>query len=99
MAVEVELKAWVDDPERIRDRLLTVGTPHRRYLKEDEYFGYGETPERARYRLRRDGDAWICTFKEKRIHDGIEENRETEFTVSDGDAFRHMLESLGLRRI
>lgn len=99
MAVEVELKAHVDNPDTLRARLRREGTPRRSYLKLDEYYGPGSSLETARYRLRHDGDQFICTFKEKRIHAGIEENRETEFTVSDGVAFRMLLQSLGLRQV
>lgn len=96
MAVEVELKAHVADPEGLRSRLESLGTLRRSYLKRDDYFGPGDTLESARYRLRHDGDQYICTFKDKRIHDNIEENRETEFTISDPGAFRRFMESLGL---
>jgi len=99
MAVEVELKAWVDNPDTLRERLRQLGTPHRSYIKEDRYFGVGTAPEDARYRLRFDDNRWTCTFKKKEIRDGIEENRETEFDVSDGDAFEAFLASLGLRCI
>ncbi|MFW5693703.1 MAG: class IV adenylate cyclase [Alkalispirochaeta sp.] len=99
MAVEVELKAWVQNPAHIRERLQQLGTPHRRYIKEDRYFGFGSTPEDARYRLRVDDTRWTCTFKQKTIRDGIEENHETEFDVSDGPAFEAFLASLGLRCI
>jgi predicted adenylyl cyclase CyaB len=97
MGVEVELKAWISDPEVIRERLRHLGTNGRSFVKEDRYFGTGDAPEGARYRIRRDGEAWICTVKDKRIVAGIEENREIEFTVSDGDAFEAMLTTLGLR--
>lgn len=99
MAVEVELKAWVKHPDELRERLRQLGTPHRRYIKEDRYFGTGATPEDARYRLRFDDNRWTCTFKKKEIHDGIEENHETEFDVSDGEAFEFFLASLGLHCI
>lgn len=99
MAVEVELKAWVKDPDEMRERLRQLGTPYRRYVKEDRYFGTGSTPEYARYRLRFDDNRWICTFKRKEIYDGIEENHETEFEVSDGEAFELFLASLGLHCI
>ncbi len=99
MAVEVELKAWVQTPDHLRDRLRQLGTPHRTYVKEDRYFGVGSVPEDARYRLRFDDNRWTCTFKQKEIREGIEENRETEFDVSDGDAFEAFLASLGLRCI
>ncbi|MEX2442671.1 MAG: class IV adenylate cyclase [Alkalispirochaeta sp.] len=99
MAVEVELKAWVQNPDEMRERLRQLGTPHRRYVKEDRYFGVGTTPEDARYRLRFDDNRWTCTFKQKEIRDGIEENHETEFDVSDGEAFESFLVSLGLRCI
>jgi adenylate cyclase class 2 len=97
MGVEVELKAWISDPEAIRGRLRRLGTERRSYIKEDRYFGTGDAPEGARYRIRRDGESWICTVKDKRIAEDIEENREIEFTVSDGDAFEAMLLTLGLR--
>ncbi|MFO8042415.1 MAG: class IV adenylate cyclase [Alkalispirochaeta sp.] len=99
MAVEVELKAWVTNPDELRERLRQLGTPQRRYVKEDRYFGTGSTPEDARYRLRFDDNRWTCTFKKKEIHDGIEENHETEFDVSDADAFEYFLASLGLQCI
>jgi predicted adenylyl cyclase CyaB len=99
MAVEVELKAWVADPEEMRVRLRQLGTPYRKYVKEDRYFGAGTAPEDARYRLRFDDNRWTCTFKTKEIRDGIEENHETEFDVSDGEAFESFLVSLGLRCI
>ena len=96
MGVEVELKAQVVDTETLRERLEHLGSFSRRYRKEDWYFGFGDDPESARYRLRRDGERWLCTFKQKKILDGIEENRETEFSVSDGEAFRLFLYSMGL---
>ncbi len=97
MGVEVELKARIADTEALRERLAELGSFIRRYHKEDWYFGFGDDPEEARYRLRRDDERWLCTFKQKKILDGIEENRETEFSVSDGEAFRLFLYSLGLR--
>lgn len=99
MGIEVELKAWVDDHRSLLEQLQRLGAPRRSYTKEDWYFGPSADLESARYRLRRDGDAWIATFKDKRIYDGIEENTETEFTVSDGAAYRRLLHSLGLKAV
>ncbi len=49
------------------------------------------------FRLRREGGANVCTFKEKTIRRGVEVNREHEFTVSDGDAFEELVLRSGCR--
>lgn len=93
------MKARVTDPDPILSRLNAIGVPRRRYVKEDQYYGPSDSLDGARYRIRRDDDQRIVTVKEKSIHDGIEENREIEFTVSDADAMERVFRSLGLRRV
>ena len=95
MGVEVEIKAHVDDYEALTARLREFGTFQRQYVKEDYYFSRSPTPKGARFRLRRDDEAWICTAKQKKLVDGVEQNVEREFAVSDGAAFRHFAEDLG----
>jgi len=95
MGVEVEIKAHVDSPERVIARLEEIGTFRRRYLKEDRYFGRSRDPKRSRFRLRRDGERWVCTYKQKDLVDRVEQNREVEFDVSDGGAFTTLAEELG----
>lgn len=95
MGVEVELKAFVDDPTSLRSRLDKIGAFRRRYRKDDYYFGSLAGSSKSLFRLRRDDGRWIVTFKKKNLFDGIEHNQETEFFVSDGDAFRRLAEELG----
>ncbi len=102
MAIEVELKAWVSDPDALRARLDRRYSFVREYVKEDVYFAGEESARdgRSDVRLRRDGDRSICTFKDKRIEKGVEFNEEHEFDVTDGDAFHELLRRLGcLERI
>ena len=93
MPIEVEIKARIDDPEKIVRTLSERGVFQRRYEKEDRYFGApGST---AQFRLRRDGGRLICTFKEKKVDDRFEVNRECEFGVSDETAFERFAAHLG----
>lgn len=96
MGIEVEVKARLDSVEAFVDRIQGSATFVRSYRKEDRYYAPvagGPT----QFRLRRDGSAWICTFKDKTILDGIERSAETEFTVSDGHAFEALVGRLGYR--
>lgn len=95
MGIEVELKAYIADPDTVRRRLDDLGSFRRRYRKEDWYFGVLPSEGRSLFRLRHDGGNWVCTFKKKTLIDGIEHNQETEFSVSDGIAFRRLSEELG----
>lgn len=97
MSIEVELKAHVVDVAALHARLDAIGTRKRSYTKHDRYYGQTERLAAARVRIRLDGNAAICTYKQKELSDGVEENRETEFTVSDADAFEYVLTQLGLR--
>ncbi|MDA3947651.1 MAG: class IV adenylate cyclase [Spirochaeta sp.] len=95
MGVEVEIKAHVDDYPALTARLREIGTFGREYVKEDYYFSRSPTPKGARFRLRFDDGEWICTAKQKTLVDGVEQNVEREFSVSDGGAFRRFAEDLG----
>lgn len=95
MGIEVELKAHVDDPDGLSRELHRLGSFQRRYDKRDRYFGYPDNPARTLFRLRRDDGAWLCTFKKRRIKNLTEENEETEFEVSDDEAFRRFAGELG----
>jgi adenylate cyclase class 2 len=105
---EIELKARVEDPEAVKRRLFGLGVWGGAYTKEDCYWkadaGNSMLPAsglRVRRESRKlpDGNAasaCTVTFKTKEKRDGIEVNEETEFTVSDGDAFSALLSRLGL---
>jgi len=89
---EIELKAWVDDWEAVEKHLRANCSFVREFRKSDRYFRSRTGPERDTwFRLRMDGGGAIVTFKEKRPRDGIEYNREREFTVDDGEAFLELV--------
>jgi adenylate cyclase class 2 len=108
MAVEIELKARLDDFEPVRERLFTMGEYCRAYIKSDTYWLPGQQaatiPSGVRVRresgVNADGSAFdsiLVTYKTKEISDGIEVNDECEFTVSDAPVFEELLGRLGLR--
>ncbi len=103
MATEVEMKAWIDDPEALHRRLRGGCSEIRSFFKSDTYFvaPVPRAENRAlppqEFRIRNDDGRLICTFKEKEIVDGMETNREVEFTVSDEAAFSELAERIGCR--
>ena len=111
MAVEIELKARLDDFERVRERLFAMGAYCRAHIKSDCYWlpdqaaaGQQSLPSGVRVRRDRgvnaDGAAYgsiLVTYKTKEITDGIEVNDECEFTISDAAPFEALLLRLGLR--
>ena len=106
MAVEVELKAHIDDVERMKARLSAVGSYCRSYRKSDSYW-LSPKAYISGVRVRReqgveaDGTAHesaVVTVKEKTVSGGIEVNDEREFTVSDAALFEELLGNLGMRR-
>ena len=111
MAVEIELKARLDDFEPVRERLFAVGEYDRSYIKSDTYWlpaqggAVASIPSGVRVRRDRGIDAGgaahesiLVTYKTKEISDGIEVNDEREFTVSDAPVFEELLSRLGLRK-
>lgn len=87
---EIECKAWVDDPEGLRKRLHERYTFRTTYLKDDTYYQF---PGRKQtFRVRNQDDGFIVTMKEKSRKDGMEDNLETEFSVSDVDSFVKFIE-------
>lgn len=103
MATEVEMKAWIDDPEALHRHFRDGCSEIRSFFKSDTYF-VAPVPPAGRpglppqeFRIRNDGGKLVCTFKEKEIVDGMETNREVEFTVSDEEAFCELAERVGCR--
>ena len=99
MAIEVELKAWVDEPQALARLLETRFRFAGSYLKEDRYYRIQSDAGKpaVEFRLRREGEGWIVTSKEKAIQDGVEVNREHEFGVSDGDSFDRFARHIGAK--
>lgn len=103
---EIELKAHADD-DAVRTRLSALGAYGGSFQKEDCYWvvpaGREQAGKAVRVRTERrvlpDGGGksdCLVTFKikERRL-DGLEVNRETEFSVSEGAAFTGLLSWLG----
>jgi adenylate cyclase, class 2 len=93
--VEIEIKAAVTAPRELHSRLDRLGTFVRSYRKEDRYYGLSREAPETKFRLRRDGDQWICTRKSKNVRDAVEESVELEFLVSDGALFDQFARDLG----
>ncbi|MDR0629237.1 MAG: class IV adenylate cyclase [Treponema sp.] len=108
MNIEIELKAWVADPETLRNTLSTgLSLVSRAFEKEDTYWyptllTGSFPPSGIRIRKETDTDAqggftrqvWI-NYKTKELREGIEVNHEREFSVSDGPLFEDLLRRLG----
>ena len=96
--IEIELKARLHNPEKVRAKVEGFADYVREFDKMDAYW-HGPEWRFARgtkgFRLRADGEKSIVTFKAKRNEGGIEINRETEFEVSDPDAFTSLVERIG----
>jgi len=101
MAWEVEIKAHVRDVQRIETDLgvrYGQGVP---FDKRDVYYESVTNPGSTAFRLRNDGTGEgtpgpdVVTIKHKGMHDGVEVNNETEFTVDAPDAFHAFALALG----
>ncbi|MDR2079414.1 MAG: class IV adenylate cyclase [Treponema sp.] len=106
MAIEIELKAWVDNPEACKNILSLLAGPPLSFEKADSYWFFRKTADRPppgiRIRRERSGGkeepATRISYKSKEVREGIEVNNEREFTVSDGAAFEEFLARLGFER-
>jgi adenylate cyclase class 2 len=112
MAIEIELKARLDDPEPVKRRLGDLGTYCGSYEKNDIYWAAaeGDVPfpglPRSGVRLRREittgpegraAETALVTYKIREMRDDIEINDEREFTVSSAGTFEDLLGRLGLK--
>jgi predicted adenylyl cyclase CyaB len=109
MMKEIELKAWVDDPERVKNALSGLGSGETAFEKEDTYWKAppgsfpGLPPSGIRIRReteRRDGGESrrvLVTYKTGEIRNKIEVNEEREFGVSGEGPLEELLGLLGLR--
>lgn len=101
MAVEIELKARLEDPEPVKKRLSETGVFLHAYEKDDCYLVSADkalTIRVRRERLLRDDtvtERVLVTYKTKEITDGVEVNDEREFQVSDAEAFEEFLDYTG----
>ena len=98
MTYEVEIKARVRDPNHFEARAAKLGLYLKDSEKEDIYFRpVGETspaPD-TRYRLRRENETAVVTFKQKQVIDGFVVSDEVEFSVDDLQSFFRFTHFIG----
>ena len=64
--MEIEIKAWVDDPPLIEERLREKFGDALPVSKDDVYYETdGRFPGLNTLRLRKSGAKWILTYKDK----------------------------------
>jgi len=102
--LEIELKAWIDDPEQLRQHLKataeSIGVSHKLdlYLCGSEADPLNCDPRRDRIvRIRDLGKECLLTVKHKQIEDGIEVNVESELGVDGAAAAEELLRALGFQ--
>lgn len=98
MPFEVELKARLNDPEAVKIRAAQLGEWIGKTFKEDVYFRRRGDPSRYpadRYRLRREKDTAVVTFKQQVQNGDTEVYDEVEFVVSDAYAFFRFADRFG----
>lgn len=93
--VEIELKAWVTDPEALRKRLVERVGEGVTYDKQDTYYRAPPAAGAFEFRIRRTGNEAVCTRKEKQIESGLEINQEFEFSASSAELLDDLVSRLG----
>lgn len=102
-SLEIEVKFYIDDPEALRKRILSLGAVgkgrffERNFCFENEAGGLKKAG--SLLRLRKDARNTL-TFKEKPPveNDQFKVYRELEVTVGDFDDMKRILEALGFHR-
>ena len=98
--IEVELKAWLDQPAKVTEKITELAKPLEEVTQEDKYYTFSNTKgyQNRRFRLRRIGKKTIVTVKIVSRNDlGIEANFEHEFEVSDPESFETFCKEFGFR--
>lgn len=98
MGLEIELKARVNYPEAIKEKLINKALFVGEYHKKDIYFTSEKVFPLSLFRLRNEGKA-LVTLKKKIINDGIETNTEIEFSVDDEQMFLRFAGALDFREL
>ncbi|AEJ19173.1 class IV adenylate cyclase [Gracilinema caldarium] len=106
MAIEIEIKAWVDDPIQVQNRIGSFATFIKTYEKDDAYWlptteietiqnTQKRGPLGSGIRIRQENGSVFVTLKKKEVREGMEINDELEFSVSRATAFEDFLHNLG----
>jgi len=99
MRIEIERKAWVRDPDGLREALEERYGQPKEVLKCDRYYiepGVKPDPSRRPQpriaRLRREGTFSTVTAKQRDYEGDNEINREIEFVVDDPQVFEEFIQ-------
>jgi len=98
--IEVELKAWLDNPSNIEQKIGKIAHLVEKIIEQDIYFTFAKTRgyQKKRFRLRRIGARTIVTVKVPvGSKSRIEANKEYEFEVSCPNAFQVFCKQFGFR--
>jgi predicted adenylyl cyclase CyaB len=98
MTFEVELKARLSNPSKVEADAAQLGAFEGETYKEDVYFrrrGDDSPVPEDRYRLRREGNKAVVTFKFAVAQAEVEVSEEVEFEVDDGHAFFRFADRFG----
>jgi predicted adenylyl cyclase CyaB len=111
MSIEIEIKAWADDPESVKKNIDSFAQFSGTYEKSDAYWIVTDdmkifAPElKSGVRIRKesftksDGEQYFVTrvcFKKKEVRTDMEVNIEKEFDITDTATFAELLSNLGL---
>lgn len=107
---EIELKAHVENPEKLKARLEALAEYTGAFEKEDAYWfpkksGFPVPPSGLRVRREKDtapggetsGIVYV-TYKSKETREGIEINDEKEFEVSGAEEFEELIGLWGFEK-
>jgi adenylate cyclase class 2 len=111
MAIEIELKAWVDNTQELENKLSLTAVYKGSFEKNDVYYYPGSqftASEESDYGVRIRHEAFTdssgmvkenstITYKVKELQGKIEVNDENEFEVSSGAAFEKFLKYQGFK--
>lgn len=97
--IEVEVKARLDDPAPVEERLLSMAVLLDRIDHRDTYFTYAHLPgyTSQRFRLRRSKGRARVTIKQDLASEGVEASLESDFEVDDPEAFERFALLFGFR--
>ncbi len=100
--LEIEIKAFCNDMEQMRKKILNEGGSYVGVLQEnDDYFNhpcrnFAETDEALR--IRRSGDMAVVTYKGPKLSEKAKTRYEREVSIDDPAGFQAIIEKLGFSR-
>lgn len=100
--LELELKAKIEDPELMRERILSLGALSTEFVTEHDYYfnaphkDFCNTDEALR--LRSAANSWTLTYKGSKRRDfAFKAREEINVQIEDGEKMRELLLNLGFK--